>query len=315
MYGQSQPMNIPASIADNDVSASAPADSVSYDAHPLDDGVGVDDVSADPLYVTSTPSDLAIVQRVDGASQLTLSFRGQVYVFDAITPEKFHAVLLLLGGSELTSGPHGVEMSAQNQRVVLDFPRGSNQPHRAASLDRFRQKRKERCFDKKVRYSVRQEVALRMQRNKGQFTSAKKSEGAHSWGSSQEDDNLADGICTHCGISSKSTPMMRRGPSGPRSLCNACGLFWANKGTDRTGIRTLFSVWDGVNSIQGWGLEKSGDGTLRDIPKKTQDLSLVPVQQGECETNDSNSGTAIPTTQSNVVSFSNGDGSALIAEN
>ncbi|KAA3484810.1 GATA transcription factor 25-like [Gossypium australe] len=318
MYGQSQPMNIPASIADNDVSASAPADnhqSVSYDAHPLDDGVGVDDVSADPLYVTSTPSDLAIVQRVDGASQLTLSFRGQVYVFDAITPEKFHAVLLLLGGSELTSGPHGVEMSAQNQRVVLDFPRGSNQPHRAASLDRFRQKRKERCFDKKVRYSVRQEVALRsrnltlrtsinglsrlvaaspdkilgicirMQRNKGQFTSAKKSEGAHSWGSSQEDDNLADGICTHCGISSKSTPMMRRGPSGPRSLCNACGLFWANK------------------------------GTLRDIPKKTQDLSLVPVQQGECETNDSNSGTAIPTTQSNVVSFSNSDGSALIAEN
>ncbi|PPR95635.1 hypothetical protein GOBAR_AA25030 [Gossypium barbadense] len=293
MYGQSQPMNIPASIADNDVSASAPANnhqSVSYDAHPLDDGVGVDDVSADPLYVTSTPSDLAIVQRVDGASQLTLSFRGQVYVFDAITPEKFHAVLLLLGGSELTSGPHGVEMSAQNQRVVLDFPRGSNQPHRAASLDRFRQKRKERCFDKKVRYSVRQEVALRMQRNKGQFTSAKKSEGAHSWGSSQEDDNLADGICTHCGISSKSTPMMRRGPSGPRSLCNACGLFWANKGTDWTGIRTLLTVWGG-------------------------DLSLVPVQQGECETNDSNSGTAIPTTQSNVVSFSNGDGSALIAEN
>ena len=35
--------------------------------------------------------------------------------------------------------------------------------------------------------------------------------------------------CTHCGVSSKSTPMMRRGPSGPRSLCNACGLFWANR--------------------------------------------------------------------------------------
>lgn len=35
--------------------------------------------------------------------------------------------------------------------------------------------------------------------------------------------------CSHCGISSKSTPMMRRGPSGPRSLCNACGLFWANR--------------------------------------------------------------------------------------
>lgn len=35
--------------------------------------------------------------------------------------------------------------------------------------------------------------------------------------------------CTHCGISSKSTPMMRRGPNGPRTLCNACGLVWANK--------------------------------------------------------------------------------------
>ena len=35
--------------------------------------------------------------------------------------------------------------------------------------------------------------------------------------------------CTHCGISSKSTPMMRRGPAGPRTLCNACGLKWANK--------------------------------------------------------------------------------------
>ncbi|KAL4274104.1 hypothetical protein GQ457_13G020840 [Hibiscus cannabinus] len=285
MYGQSQPMNIPGQIADNDVPAAAPTDnhqSVSYDVHPLED------VSADPIYVTSaaaSASDLAVVQRVDGASQLTLSFRGQVYVFDAITPEKFHAVLLLLGGCELTSGTHGVEMSAQNQRVVLDFPRGSNQPHRAASLDRFRQKRKERCFDKKVRYSVRQEVALRMQRNKGQFTSAKsskKSEGGDSWGSSQDDDNPADAICTHCGISSKSTPMMRRGPSGPRSLCNACGLFWANK------------------------------GTLRDISKKAQE-SLIPVQQGESEANNSDSRTAIPT-QSNVVSFSNGDGSALVVE-
>lgn len=35
--------------------------------------------------------------------------------------------------------------------------------------------------------------------------------------------------CQHCGISEKSTPAMRRGPAGPRSLCNACGLMWANK--------------------------------------------------------------------------------------
>ena len=37
--------------------------------------------------------------------------------------------------------------------------------------------------------------------------------------------------CRHCGISGKYTPMMRRGPEGPRTLCNACGLMWANKVT------------------------------------------------------------------------------------
>lgn len=43
--------------------------------------------------------------------------------------------------------------------------------------------------------------------------------------------SLSDALyrCTHCGTSSKTTPMMRRGPAGPRTLCNACGLKWANK--------------------------------------------------------------------------------------
>ncbi|XVF51397.1 hypothetical protein PTKIN_Ptkin04bG0182100 [Pterospermum kingtungense] len=114
------------------------------------------DVAVDPIYVSAaaaSASDLAAVQCVDDASQLTLSFRCQVCVFDAITPNK---------------------------------------------------------------------------RNKGQFTSSKKSDGAYSWGT-QDDNNLQDSLCTHCGISSKFTPMMRRGPSSLRSLCNACGLFWANK--------------------------------------------------------------------------------------
>lgn len=34
-------------------------------------------------------------------------------------------------------------------------------PQRLASLIRFREKRKERNFDKKIRYTVRKEVALR----------------------------------------------------------------------------------------------------------------------------------------------------------
>ena len=35
--------------------------------------------------------------------------------------------------------------------------------------------------------------------------------------------------CQHCGVSEHNTPAMRRGPAGPRTLCNACGLMWANK--------------------------------------------------------------------------------------
>lgn len=44
---------------------------------------------------------------------------------------------------------------------VVDTPKRSNLSRRIASLVRFREKRKERCFDKKIRYSVRKEVAQR----------------------------------------------------------------------------------------------------------------------------------------------------------
>ncbi|KAF5746764.1 GATA transcription factor 25 [Tripterygium wilfordii] len=298
MYGHSQspPMSIHRQIsADEDDGSGAP-DSIEnhhirYDTHPLDgstDGdVPLEGVTPESVYVSDggAGSELAI-HRNDDTSQLTLSFRGQVYVFDAVTAEKVQAVLLLLGGCELSSGPHGADGTSQNQRAAIDFPARCSQPQRAASLNRFRQKRKERCFDKKVRYGVRQEVALRMQRNKGQFTSSKKSDGASSWGSAQDsgqDDNPQETFCTHCGISSKSTPMMRRGPSGPRSLCNACGLFWANR------------------------------GTLRDISKKAQDHSSTPIVQGGGVGNDSTSETAIHT-HNNLVTFPGGETSALMAE-
>lgn len=41
------------------------------------------------------------------------------------------------------------------------YPGRSSHPQREASLNRFRQKRRERRFDKIIRYNVRQEVALR----------------------------------------------------------------------------------------------------------------------------------------------------------
>ncbi|KAF9603326.1 hypothetical protein IFM89_034675 [Coptis chinensis] len=140
------------------------------------------------------------------------------------------AVLLLLGGYEIPNAMS--EVTIQNARNPNDMPGRLSLPQRAASLHRFREKRKDRCFDKKIRYAVRKEVALRMQRKKGQFTSSKPTpEELASRGIENGGDDSPEILCTHCGISSKSTPMMRRGPAGPRTLCNACGLMWANKGT------------------------------------------------------------------------------------
>ncbi|XP_021285121.1 GATA transcription factor 24-like isoform X1 [Herrania umbratica] len=174
-------------------------------------------------------------------SELTLSFEGEVYVFPAVTPEKVQAVLLLLGGRDIPTGVPTIEVPFdQNNRGVGDLPKRSNLSRRIASLVRFREKRKERCFDKKIRYTVRKEVAQRMHRKNGQFASLKESTSASSWDSSQT--GVQDGTphpetvvrrCQHCGVSENNTPAMRRGPAGPRTLCNACGLMWANKGTLR----------------------------------------------------------------------------------
>lgn len=174
-------------------------------------------------------------------SELTLAFEGEVYVFPAVTPEKVQAVLLLLGGREIpTSVPTDVPFDPNN-RVVADTPKRSNLSRRIASLVRFREKRKERCFDKKIRYTVRKEVAQRMHRKNGQFASLKEGSGSSNWDSGKSSPQ-GDGThrpetvlrkCHHCGVSENSTPAMRRGPAGPRTLCNACGLMWANKGTLR----------------------------------------------------------------------------------
>lgn len=88
MYGgHSQPMNIPTQISagtdDDDVSVGADNHHLSYDPHAaLEDGVVVEGVATDSVYASAGGSELA------NSSQLTLSFRGQVYVFDAVTPDK-----------------------------------------------------------------------------------------------------------------------------------------------------------------------------------------------------------------------------------
>lgn len=218
----------------------------------LDDGNGgggvsegmEGDMGSHPGNLSDNHSEM-VVQGNENGDQLTLSFQGQVYVFDSVSPEKVQAVLLLLGGREVPQTLSTIPVNSHhNNRALSGTPQRFSVPQRLASLIRFREKRKERNFDKKIRYTVRKEVALRMQRNKGQFTSAKSNNddsasAASGWASDQGWSIDGTGsqnqeiVCRHCGISEKSTPMMRRGPEGPRTLCNACGLMWANKGTLR----------------------------------------------------------------------------------
>ncbi|KAD4586169.1 hypothetical protein R6Q59_035484 [Mikania micrantha] len=183
----------------------------------------------------------SVMPRGDAGDQLTLSYCGQVYVFDNVTTDKVQKVFLLLGGCEFPVGQQGADLANQNQKE-LDYSMSvrCSDPRRAASLNRFRQKRNQRCFEKKIRYNVRQEVALRMNRKKGQFVTYQNTKESAPWntgeaGGAGQDENLVMALatCIHCGTLSKDTPMMRRGPAGPRTLCNACGLFWANRGTMR----------------------------------------------------------------------------------
>ncbi|XP_044489142.1 GATA transcription factor 24-like isoform X2 [Mangifera indica] len=169
--------------------------------------------------------------------ELTLSFEGQVYVFPAVTPQKVQALLLLLGDCDIPPSVTNSESFLQeNVKVVGNASHGSKLSRRVASLMRFREKRKERCFEKKIRYSCRKEVAERMNRKNGQFTSSKNSYNADAVNSNPSNGAATESVlrrCQHCGVSQQFTPAMRRGPAGPRTLCNACGLMWANKGTLR----------------------------------------------------------------------------------
>ncbi|GAU30533.1 hypothetical protein TSUD_65430, partial [Trifolium subterraneum] len=178
-------------------------------------------------------------------NELTISFEGEVYVFPSVTPEKLHLRPNYKGypsgGQEtpntVPTSDFLVQQKCQDIWGINDPSRSSKLSRRIESLVRFREKRKERCFEKKVRYTCRKEVAERMQRKNGQFASLK--EEYCSPAENQDSSNVTpcsestERRCQHCGIGEKCTPVMRRGPAGPRSLCNACGLTWANKGTLR----------------------------------------------------------------------------------
>ncbi|XP_071711975.1 GATA transcription factor 25-like [Rutidosis leptorrhynchoides] len=236
MTGATEPEELPISHAGDGTNGVDSMDdrNVSYELDEVDGGSdGICDFEAIDGVVYS---DVSGIQRTDAGDQLTLSYCGQVYVFDNVTTDKVQKVFLHLGGCEFPVGQQGAELAYQSQRD-FDYVGRCSDPRRAASLNRFRQKRKERCFEKKIRYNVRQEVARRMNRKKGQFVTYANPNKSAFLNTGEAEGAGQDGIpvtvCTHCGTCSTNTPMMRRGPTGPRTLCNACGLFWANRGTMR----------------------------------------------------------------------------------
>uniref|UniRef100_A0A2P2M8Q6 E3 ubiquitin-protein ligase UPL1 isoform X1 n=1 Tax=Rhizophora mucronata TaxID=61149 RepID=A0A2P2M8Q6_RHIMU len=180
-------------------------------------------------------SNVKMVQQASRTSELTIAFEGEVYVFPAVTPQKVQAVLLLLEGADTptSSVPTSEFLKQKNTRSFDDMSRSPRLTQRIASLVRFREKRKDRCFEKKIRYTCRKEVAERMHRKNGQFASLKDPDNTN-FGKREPSIGTVHcestpRTCQHCGTSENATPAMRRGPAGPRTLCNACGLMWANK--------------------------------------------------------------------------------------
>ncbi|VVA38567.1 PREDICTED: GATA [Prunus dulcis] len=211
-------------------------------------------------------------------SELTIAFEGEVHVFPAVTPDKVQAVLLLLGGRDISgSFPSSESLLESNSGGIGDISRNSKLSRRTASLVRFREKRKERCFEKKIRYTCRKEVAQRMYRKNGQFASLKDdSKIAAGNCDSSDGTSCPESVCQHCGISEKSTPAMRRGPAGPRSLCNACGLMWANKGT----LRDLTKAGRPIHFDQT-ELETAAD--FKPLMLKPENAHLDPDEEGSPE--------------------------------
>ncbi|KAI3921068.1 hypothetical protein MKX01_036047 [Papaver californicum] len=126
-----------------------------------------------------------------------------------------------------------------------------------------------------------------MQRKKGQFASSKPTPmESIFWSPSDAPVPLKqlETMCTHCGTSSNTTPMMRRGPQGPRSLCNACGLKWANKGTLTDLPRTVAATMKKSDGANGGKVDSDGGGDGGEMGFTSQALDIVPSLHGGNET-------------------------------
>jgi hypothetical protein len=97
-------------------------------------------------------------------------------------------------------------------------------------------------------------------------------------GNSNNNNNGNGGrLCSNCGAGSNSTPLMRRGPDGVRSLCNACGLWYARRGTQRpieggsVAEREAKAAKETMAAAAAAGEEQGGDGEFNKRTKEEED--------------------------------------------
>ncbi|TVU24933.1 hypothetical protein EJB05_27400, partial [Eragrostis curvula] len=160
--------------------------------------------------------------------RLSLVYKGFSYVFDSVPPQKVETILSFLNGFDITPQNARPQLTHLVQPIVVpqDFDR-------TAAVSRYREKRKTTLkFDVKADYSIRREIASRIARRRGKFVSTdKKPENSVAAVSAnthcQQGETTELAFCDNCKASSEVTPMMRRGPNGYRTFCNACGLMWA----------------------------------------------------------------------------------------
>ncbi|KAL9231920.1 hypothetical protein vseg_007080 [Gypsophila vaccaria] len=233
-----------------------------------------------------------------GGSELSIGFEDQLYVFPTVSPLKVQAVLLLLGGCETSSTtvPTSDYLPRQHNVTPNGPTNGGQVSHKVASLVRFREKRKERCLNKKIRYTCRKEAPQRMHSKNRQFLSGRDPTkvSAEKW-DPRIGTPLPESVlhcCQHCGVSENSTPAMRRGPAGPRTLCNACGIMWASKGTLRNlrkpgripfryDLGTPSDIKSSGMTVQDNDYNRSIQGSPEDIKPTASDSGRTLTRENE----------------------------------
>lgn len=69
--------------------------------HGLQSDGGIGDMGVQPLALYAPDAEIQPVNGVTGSDQLTLSFQGEVYVFDAVSPEKVGFLFISSFSAEL----------------------------------------------------------------------------------------------------------------------------------------------------------------------------------------------------------------------